>query len=488
LQATPKGITEGNPQYYYIPDLSYICIITNTLPTKMRNISYVLFLVSILCISCSPSPKNIDESDSKTGFDKISDDSLLTLVQYRTFRYFWDGAEPNSGMARERFHVDGVYPDNDMNVVTSGGTGFGVMAILAGIERGFITRDEGYSRLKQIVEFLKSADRFHGAWSHWINGETGHVKPFGQKDNGADLVETSYLMQGLLAVRQYFSKGSEKELLLASDIDKLWREVEWSWFTRGGQNAIYWHWSPDFGWDMNFKVEGYNECLILYILAASSPTFPVNAGAYHEGWARSGGIKTNSGKYGYVLTLKHNGAEEYGGPLFWSHYSYLGLDPRNLKDRYADYWQQNTNHTLINWKWCSLNPLNYKGYSDKCWGLTASYSVNFYAAHSPGEKNDLGVITPTAALSSFPYTPKESMDALKHFYYVLGNKIWGEYGFYDAFSEQHDWYPQKYLAIDQGPVVVMIENYRTGLLWNLFMSCEEIRDGLRLLDFSSGSF
>lgn len=458
------------------------------LPTKMRNISFVLFLISVLSISCSHSQKNSDGSESKTGFNQISDDSLLTLVQYRTFRYFWDGAEPNSGMARERYHVDGVYPDNDMNVVTSGGTGFGVLAILAGIERGFITREEGYSRLNKIVNFLKSADRFHGAWSHWIYGETGRVKPFSQKDNGADLVETAYLMQGLLAVRQYFAKGSEREIQLASEIDQLWREVEWNWFTRGGQNAIYWHWSPDFGWDMNFKVEGYNECLILYILAASSPTFPVSASAYHEGWARSGGIKTTSGKYGYVLTLKHNGAEEYGGPLFWSHYSYLGLDPRNLKDRYADYWQQNKNHTLINWKWCSVNPLKYKGYSDKCWGLTASYSVKFYAAHSPGEKNDMGVITPTAALSSFPYTPKESMDALKHFYNVLGTKIWGEFGFYDAFSEQYDWYPQKYLAIDQGPIVVMIENYRTGLLWNLFMSSEEISKGLKLLDFESGSF
>jgi hypothetical protein len=454
----------------------------------MKTIINTLLLVSLFFISCSPSPKNTDGPDSKTGFDKISDDSLLTLIQYRTFRYFWDGAEPNSGMARERFHVDGIYPDNDMNIVTSGGTGFGVMAILVGIEHGFITRDEGYSRLNKIVDFLKRADRFHGAWSHWINGETGHVKPFSQKDNGADLVETAYLMQGLLAVRQYFSKGSEKELLLASDIDKLWREVEWTWFTRGGQNAIYWHWSPDFGWDMNFKVEGYNECLILYILAASSPTFPVNPGAYHEGWARSGGIKTTSGKYGYVLTLKHNGAEEYGGPLFWSHYSYMGLDPRNLKDRYADYWQQNKNHTLINWNWCSLNPLKYKGYSDKCWGLTASYSVNFYAAHSPGEKNDLGVISPTAALSSFPYTPKESMDAVKYFYYILGKKIWGEYGFYDAFSEHYNWYPQKYLAIDQGPVIVMIENHRTGLLWNLFMSCEEVCNGLKLLDFESGNF
>jgi hypothetical protein len=386
-------------------------------------------------------------------------------------------------MARERFHEDEIYPEDDMNVVTSGGSGFGLMAILVGIERGFISREEGLKHYQKVVRFLKNADRFHGAYPHWIYGETGKVKPFSPKDNGADIVETAYLMQGLLAVRQYFKDGNTDEKSLASDIDKLWREVEWDWFTKGGEKVIYWHWSPEYNWDMNFPIKGYNECLILYILAASSLTHPVQAEAYHKGWARDGAIVTSTEKYGYSLTLKHNGAEEYGGPLFWAHYSYLGLDPHNLKDKYADYWQENRNQTLINWQWCVLNPLKYKGYNKECWGLTASYSVNGYAAHSPGEKNDLGVISPTAALSSFPYTPDPSLDALKHFYYTLGDRIWGKFGFYDAFSEQNNWYPKRYLAIDQGPIVVMIENFRTGTLWKLFMSCPEIRNGLNKLGF-----
>lgn len=452
----------------------------------MKTIFICLTLTLLFSINCTPGDKNRGKQPmSGINLEKITDDSLLTLVQYRTFQYFWDGAEPNSGMARERFHVDGIYPENDMNVVTSGGSGFGIMTILAGIERGFITREEGYSRFCKIVDFLKKSDRFHGAWSHWIFGETGKVKPFSPRDNGADIVETAYLVQGLLAVRQYFVDGTEKERVLASEINKLWREVEWDWFTKGGEDVLYWHWSPDYGWEKNFAVQGYNECLILYILAASSPTYPVPAIAYYQGWARAGAINTSSGKYGYILTLKHNGAEEYGGPLFWAHYSYLGLDPRNLKDKYADYWQQNKNQTLINWTWCSLNPKKYAGYNKDCWGLTASYSPAGYAAHCPGEINDLGVISPTAALSSFPYTPEQSMKALKHFYYVLGNKIWGEYGFYDAFSEQNNWFPQRYLAIDQGPVVIMIENYRTGLLWNLFMSSEEIQNGLKILGFEA---
>jgi hypothetical protein len=372
-----------------------------------------------------------------------------------------------------------------MNVITSGGSGFGIMTLITGIERGFITREQGYQRLSHIVDWLVKADRFHGAWPHWLYGESGKVKPFSPKDNGADIVETAYLVQGLLTARQYFLDGNEAERELAADIDRLWREVDWNFFTRGGQDVIYWHWSPDNEWAMNFPVRGYNECLILYVLATSSPTHPAEVQTYHIGWAREGAIVSENEKYGLPLILKHNSAEEYGGPLFWAHYSYLGLDPRGLKDKYADYWQLNVNHTLINHKWCSDNPKKFKGYSDSRWGLTASYSLEGYAAHAPGEKNDLGVISPTASLSSFPYTPGKSMAALKDFYFCLGDKILGKYGFYDAFSEQYGWYPQRYLAIDQGPVVVMIENYRSGLLWKLFMSCPEIQSGLKNLGFQS---
>jgi hypothetical protein len=409
---------------------------------------------------------------------------MLTDVQRRTFDYFWTGAEPNSGLARERYHVDNVYPENDKMIVTSGGGGFGVMAILVGIERGFITRQQGVERMERIVNFLETADRFHGAWPHWWNGETGKVKPFGRKDNGGDLVETSFMLQGLLCVRQYFQKGNEREKTIAARIDKLWREVEFDWYRKGGENVLYWHWSPDYGWEMNFPVKGYNECLIMYILAAASPTHGVPAEVYHEGWARSGKIRDTITAFGHKLELSHNGAPNYGGPLFWSHYSYLGLDPRGLKDRYADYWEHNRNHTLINHDWCVSNPKGYKGYGPDNWGLTASYSVRFYAAHAPGEE-DKGVISPTAALSSMPYTPEQSMKALRNWYNNLRDSTYGPFGFYDAFSIHHNWYPQKYLAIDQGPAVVMMENYRTRLLWNLFMSCPEIKQGLRKLGFES---
>jgi hypothetical protein len=449
---------------------------------RMKAIKYIIILILIPAfLELATGCKNIPQERKLR--ETLTTDSLLTLTQYRTFEYFWDGAEPVSGMARERIHLNGIYPDNDKNVVTTGGTGFGLMAILTGIERGFITRQEGFDRLNHIVGFLKTADRFHGAWPHWLYGETGHVKPFSVKDDGADIVETAYLMQGLLTVREYFRNGNEEEKRLSQDIDQLWKGVDWNWFTHG-EKVLYWHWSPNYGWEMNFPIEGYNECLIAYVLAASSPTHPIDPSVYHQGWARNGAIKSSNTKYGYALILNHNYAEEYGGPLFWAHYSYLGLDPRNLTDRYANYWSLNRNQAIINWIWCSKNPLKYRGYSDKCWGLTAGYSPDGYAAHAPGEKTDLGVITPSAALSSFPYTPKESMDALKCFYYSLGDSIFGVYGFYDGFNLGKNWYPKKYLAIDQGPIVVMIENYRSSMLWNLFMSAPEVRKGLEKLGFN----
>jgi hypothetical protein len=447
----------------------------------MKYLYIILLIIIIAILSCH---NQTLKSTPQSGFPIISDDSLLNLVQYNTFQYFWEGAEPVSGLACERIHLDGYYPQDDRSVITSGGSGFGVMAILVGIERGFITREQGLHHLQKSVDWLAKSDRFHGAWPHWLYGETGKVKPFGSNDNGADLVETAYLMQGLLCVRQYFADGNEIEKKLAADIDVLWKEVDWTWFTNGGQDVLFWHWSPDKEWVMNVPIQGYNECLITYVLAASSPTCPIKAEVYNNGWARNGSIKTNASAYNLELNLEHDRAGLYGGPLFWSHYSFLGLDPRGLKDQFADYWTHNVNHTLINRQWCIENPEGYKGYGEDCWGLTASYSPDFYAAHAPGEE-DKGVISPTAALSSFPYTPQYSMQAMKHFYYDLGDKIWGKYGFYDAFSEQNDWYPNHYLAIDQGPIVVMIENYRSGLLWRLFMSCPEVQNGLIKLGFTS---
>ena len=458
----------------------------------MRKQTAVLIAVVVLVSACKQGQRSTVKKNETTQDVSLAnaDTALFRQVQQQTFQYFWDGAEPVSGMGRERFHADNIYPDNDKHVVTSGGSGFGVMAILVGIERGFVTKEAGRQHLEKIVRFLETADRFHGAWPHWFNGETGKVVPFGKVDNGGDLVETSFMVQALLCVRQYYQNGNAEEKALAARADKLWKEVEFDWY-RNGKNVLYWHWSPEYGWKMNFPVHGYNECLIMYVLAASSPTHGVPAEVYHEGWAEKGKINdVNKADgiaktYPYILQMKHQGDAWNGGPLFWAHYSYLGLDPHGLKDTYADYWKENTTQALINYQWCVDNPNKFKGYGANNWGLTSSYSVEGYAGHAPTMDRDLGVISPTAALSSFPYTPQQSMAAMKHWYNDMKDKLWGPYGFYDAFNEQKNWYLPRYLAIDQGPVVVMMENYRTGMLWKLFMSSPEIQAGLKKLNFES---
>ncbi len=439
-----------------------------------------------LTSSCEHKPQTPEQKEGLKEESQISDEALLDTVQRQTLKYFWDYAEPNSGMARERFHPDGEYPQNDSHVVTTGGSGFGLMAIVVGMERGFIPRDAAVARFDKIADFLAETKRFHGAWPHWINGETGETQAFGKKDNGGDIVETSFLAEGMLVVREYLKNGNAAEKAVAKKYDDLWKGIEWNWYTNN-KNGIFWHWSPDYQWEMNFKIEGYNECLITYVLAAASPDHAIDPAVYHEGWARGGDIVSAQQAYGLPLILRHNTGGDKGGPLFWAHYSYLGLNPEGLSDRYANYGDLNVNHTRINKAYTDENPKDFETYGENSWGLTASYTRNEdggigYAAHSPDD--DRGVVSPTAAVSSIPYTPKESLDAMRYFYTDLHDLLWGPAGFYDAYSlEGEPWVADRYLAIDQGPQVVMIENYRSGLIWKLFMGAPEVQKGLKELGF-----
>lgn len=458
----------------------------------MKKISTILIL-SLLLWACSsnsnsesfvPGPVDNNPDPDPDPVVLLTDDEIMDLTQRETFKYFWDFAHPSSGAAKERYHP--TNPTLNENVVTIGGTGFGLMAIIVGIERGYISRGEGVSRFQTILSFLENADRFHGAWPHWLDGNTGSVLPFSAQDDGGDLVETAFLVQGLICVKEYFKNGSTEEIALATKADMLWKGVEWDWYTQG-ENVLYWHWSPNFGFAINLQLRGYNETLIAYILAAASPDYPISEAAYNEGWANNGNIISANSQYGFNLILNHSGSPQYGGPLFFSHYSFLGLNPTNLSDQYANYNDVATNHSKINYQYCVANPLNYAAYGNDCWGLTASYTRNAdgsigYSAHSP--VNDRGVISPTAAISSIPYTPTESLRAM-HYFYENRGRLLGPAGFYDAFSPQFGyWVANAYLAIDQGPQIIMIENHRTGLLWNLFMQNEDVQNGLDLLEFS----
>jgi hypothetical protein len=407
----------------------------------------------------------------------MTDEQLLTSVQEATFRYFWDYGHPVSGLVREGYGFG-----HSTDICTSGGTGMGLMALCVGAERNFVTRAQAAGRVMQILTFLEEkAARFHGAWSHWILGGTGATKPFSQYDDGGDLVETAYLVQGMLTVRQYFNDANDPvETEIRRRATRMWEEVDWSWYRQlPRSDVLYWHWSPNYGWKINFAIRGYNECMIVYLLAIASPTHPVPATCYYRGWAKPADYANGNTYYGYPQWV----GPEKGGPLFFTHYSFLGFDPRDKSDDYCNYFENSRNISLIHRAYCLENPHGYAGYGALAWGLTASFDPWGYSAHSPTHDN--GTIAPTAALSAMPYVPSESLATLKHLYHTYGPRLWGPFGFCDAFHPTEDWFAPGYVAIDQGPIVVMIENYRTQLCWDLFMANPEIQPMLDAIDWTS---
>ena len=420
----------------------------------------------------------------------MTDDELLTMVQEASFRYYWEAAEPTSGLAKENIH-------GRQNMIATGASGFGIMALIVGTERKFITRAASVERFIRILNYLEKADRFHGVYPHFLDGPTGKVEPFfGSRDNGADLVETSFLLQGLLAARQYFSSDDPQEKMIRDKITSIWEKAEWDWFKQYPDSKfLYWHWSPDQAWIINHNLIGWNETMVTYLLAIASPTHAVSPTMYYSGWANqnSTGIKYRS-SWGQTTdgSMYTNGKTYYGvkldvgvsngGPLFFTHYSYMGYDPHFITDRYTNYFVNNQNIAKINYRYCVDNPKKFKGYGEDAWGLTASDGPFNYSADEPVEWQDRGKITPTGAISSFPYLPKEAMKALKNYYFNHGKFLWGEYGFKDAIDFTNNWCSDIYMGLNQAPMTVMIENYRTGLIWKLFMQDKDIQNGLKKLN------
>jgi hypothetical protein len=407
----------------------------------------------------------------------MTDDELLTMVQEASFRYYWEAAEPHSGMTRENT------PGND-DIVALGASGFGIMAIVVGAERGFITRDEAMERLLRITGFLATADRFHGAWPHFLSGGSGRRLPvFDMYDNGADLVETSFLMEGLLAARQYFKADGPSGHELYQRITKLWEDLDWNWFrATPKRDALYWHWSPEYSFYIANRLTGWNEVIITYLEAIASPTHSIPASDYYSGWAGEGiGNRYANGAVYYGIKLAVG--QGTGGPLFFTDYSFMGFDPRNRHDRFTDYFDNNRSQALVNQQYCIHNPHGWKGYGADTWGLTAVDGPDGYRPYEPALDLDDGTIAPTGAISAMPYTPMESMAALKHFYRDLGDQVWSIYGFRDAFNLQQDWYSGITMGLNQAPMAVMIENYRTGLIWRNFMANPEIEPTLEAIGF-----
>ncbi len=462
---------------------------------KSKNFISFLATAALICGSCSSDDTPVKSGGTPLGGGgtttptTYTDPELIQMVQSDVLKYFWDYAETNSKLARERYHTDN--PGHDANTISTGGSGFGLMTILVGIKNGTIPRSEAVSRLTTALNFLQNANRFHGAWPHWINGANGNVIPFSPKDNGGDLVETAFLAQGLICVREYFKTSTDTtEIALSTKADELWKGVEWNWYTKG-ENVLYWHWSSNYNFEMGHQLRGYDETMITYILAAASPNYSIEKSVYTQGWARNGAIKSSSSLYGIPLEVTHNAPAGTVGPMFFSHYSFIALDPRGLTDDFVNYGTATTNHAKIMHQYSVNNPKGWQGYSAKNWGLTASYSRNptngsdDYHAHQPNADHDRGIISPTAALSDMPYTPTESMSFLRFLYNENKAKYVGVAGPYDAFSVHHNWVTPRYLAIDQGPISPMIENQKTQFLWNLFMNAPDVKAGLIKLGFHS---
>ncbi len=219
----------------------------------------------------------------------------------------------------------------------------GLMAMIVAHEREYRPKEEIKDRILNILSFLETCDRYQGAWSHWYNADTKHTQPFTTDDDGGDLVETSFIAQGLIALKHYFSGTDAKSVQIREKADLLWKGVNWNWYRQFGQNVLYWHWSPNYLFSKNMKISGWNEALVTYVMAASSPTSGVPKEVYTEGWARNGAMVSKRTYYAYEINLSPN----HGGPLFWVHYSHLGLNPHGLTDQYANYWQEHVNTAKI---------------------------------------------------------------------------------------------------------------------------------------------
>ena len=421
---------------------------------------------------------------------ELTDEELLDMLQEAAFRYYWEASGTRTGMAHENL------PGDD-RIVATGATGLGISALVAAVHRKFITRDQGLERLEKIISFLERAPRYHGAWSHYYNDETGETMPlFGMYDNGGDIIETSYVIQGLLTARGYFDRKDARERSLRERITVLWEAVEWDWFRMTPDSPfLYWHWSPQWGYQIQHPLIGFNETVPTYLLAIASPTHPVPASMYYSGWAsqeknaqdyRQGWSGSPDGRlyangntyYGIKLDV----GVSTGGPLFFIHYIFMGFDPRELRDRYTDSYFENSRRIAeINRAYCIANPKGFEGYGANAWGLTASFGLNGYTTPAPDQWNDEGTITLTGALSSFPYTPEASMAAFKHFYRELGAELWGIYGPRDNYNPSQQWLAFHYMGLNQAPIVAMVENHRSGVLWRAFMSNPEIGEMLKKL-------
>jgi hypothetical protein len=386
----------------------------------------------------------------------LGDDALLDLIERASFDYFVHEVNPANGLIKDlclAFSKD-RYP-----VASIASTGFGLTALCIGVERGWISREDAYERIVTTLDyFLTQMQHKRGFFYHFVDMYSG------QRAMNSEIssVDTALFLAGALFAGEYF-KGSEVEELA----EALYRRTEWGWLlTNDGYLGM--GWTPERSF-IPHQWKDYSELIIIYLLAIGSPTYPVSPRTWDR-WSRE--------------TRQYEGIDFTGAPpLFVHQYSHCWVDFRKIRDRHMDYFKNSVNATLANRQWCIKNSRRFKTFSDTIWGLTASDGPKGYAAYGAPFGFSDGTVAPTAAISSIVFTPKVSLEAMRAMFKVLKPNGWGRYGFVDSFNAEANWYSKRNIGINLGPMVLMIENYRSGLVWKIFGKSRWLQRALKLCEF-----
>jgi hypothetical protein len=409
-----------------------------------------------------------------TASPTLTTEALLDSLQRTSFEYFWEQANPVNGLIRDRSQTG--------SPCSIAAQGFGISAICIAIDHGWVTREAGRARIRLGMQTLWNGPQSDASFG--VNGYKGLFYHFLDINSGMrtwscelSTIDTALLMAGILDAREYFDTADAGDVELRALADSLYQRVDWD-FMRSGGGAIKMGWKPGTGFNGYGYWIGYNEAMILYVLALGSPTHPVPATAW--------GFWTT----GYQWQTQYGQTYVIFPPLFGHQYSHCWIDYRHIWDSYMQargitYFENSRRATLAQQAYCIANPGGWVGYGATTWGLTASDDPDGYTAHgAPPALNDDGTITPTAPASSLPFAPEIVIPTLQNLYDTYGAMIWGQYGFKDAFNYSRFWFGPDYIGIDEGPIVIMIENYLNGAVWRRCGTSPYIVTGLARAGFT----
>ena len=405
----------------------------------------------------------------------LTTEALLDTLQHTAFDYFWNEANPTNGLIKDRSTLS--------SPCSIASLGFGLSAICIGIDHGWVSRDDGRARIRTALQTLWTKPQgnalsgtigYKGLYYHFLD-MPGALRTW---DCELSTIDTALLFAGIIDAKQYFDTADPVDVEVRALADSIYYRADWE-FMRNFAPSIYMGWKPGTGFSTFGQWIGYNEAMILFILALGSPTHPVPATTW-TAWTSGYNWSTQYGQT-YVIFP----------PLFGHQYSHCWIDFRSIYDTYManrgiTYFENSRRATLAQRAYCIANPSGRVGYGANQWGLTASDGPTGYNARgAPPSQNDDGTISPTAVGGAVPFAPEVAIPALHHLYDTYGPQLFSTYGFRDAFNltVNPDWYDTDYIGIDQGPIIVMIENYRTGKVWQRFMANPDIQRGLQRAGF-----